>query len=171
MGVFRDDPEDWQRLDLSLLKNGSVHLYFRPVVLEEDVEWLRGRGYRLDSFDCSAWGTTEAMHEELADRLEFPDYYGKNLDALNDCLSDIDVPDDGGRALVFHRYDAFAARARQAAWHVLDIIDRNAWLHLLFGRRLLALVQSDDPRLDFPPFGSRVARWNPREWLNLSRGL
>src|SRR5687767_9078982 len=112
MSVFRDDPEEWQRLDLSLLKNGSVHLYYRPSVLEEDVEWLRAHGYRLDSFDCSKWGTEEVMHEEFANRLEFPDYYGKNLDALNDCLSEVFVPESGGRVLVFHRYDAFTANVQ-----------------------------------------------------------
>lgn len=171
MAVFRDDPEEWQRLDLSLLKNGSVHLYHRLSVLEEDVEWLGGHGYLLDSFDCSRWETERVMHEELAGRLAFPDYYGKNLDALNDCLGEVGVPDSGGRVLVFRRYDAFTANAQKVAWHVLDIIDRNAWLHLLFGRRLFALVQSDNPRIEFPLIGSRPAMWNPREWLNKSRGL
>src|SRR5687768_2056766 len=150
MSVFRDDPEGWQQLDLSLLKNGSVHLYYRSSVLAEDVEWLRVHGYQLDRFDCSGWETEQVMHDELAGRLEFPDYYGKNLDALNDCLSDVAVPDSGGRVLVLHRYDVFTANVQKAAWHVLDIIDRSAWLHLLFGRRLFALVQSDNPRIEFP---------------------
>lgn len=31
----------------------------------------------------------EAAHAYLADRLELPDYYGGNLDALHDCLTEI----------------------------------------------------------------------------------
>ncbi len=31
-------------------------------------------------------------HDYLAKRLSFPDYYGKNLDALHDCLLDISTP-------------------------------------------------------------------------------
>jgi RNAse (barnase) inhibitor barstar len=171
MAVFSDEPETYQRLDLSLLKNGSIHLYYRSSVLEEDVKWLRSHNYQLDSFDCSKWETEQLMHEELASRLEFPGYYGENLNALNDCLSEITIPNDGGRVLVLHRYDVFTAGLQEVAGHVLDIIDRKAWLHLLFGRRLFALVQSDNPRLEFPLIGSRPATWNPREWLKKDRGL
>ena len=30
----------------------------------------------------------DELHEELKRKLSLPDYYGKNLDALNDCLSE-----------------------------------------------------------------------------------
>ena len=32
------------------------------------------------------------MLEHIADELSFPDYFGQNLDALMDCLSDVDQP-------------------------------------------------------------------------------
>ncbi|MBQ9768298.1 MAG: barstar family protein [Lachnospiraceae bacterium] len=34
----------------------------------------------------------EAMHAYLAKKLKFPAYYGKNLDALHDCLCEIGHP-------------------------------------------------------------------------------
>ncbi|MBQ3028406.1 MAG: barstar family protein [Lachnospiraceae bacterium] len=36
--------------------------------------------------------TKEAMHTYLARKLKFPSYYGKNLDALHDCLCEISHP-------------------------------------------------------------------------------
>ena len=169
MAVFSDSSDEWQRLDFNLLQNGSVHLYHRSAVLFEDAEWLKNHDYQLDNFDCSKWETEEAMHVDLGSRLGFPDYYGKNLDALNDCLRNIAVS-DSGRVLLFHRYDVFTANLPKVAWHVLDIIDRNSWLHLLFGRRLFALVQSDNPSIEFPPIGSRPPMWNPYESINKKRG-
>lgn len=56
----------------------------------------------------------ELIHDYIAENLGFPDYYGKNLDALYDCLTDIDeptaigffipVPDDDETAIDFMMY-------------------------------------------------------------------
>ena len=32
----------------------------------------------------------DAIHDQLAETLHFPDYYGRNLDALFDCLTEIE---------------------------------------------------------------------------------
>lgn len=34
----------------------------------------------------------EAIHDAVAIALALPDYYGKNLDALWDCLGDLEMP-------------------------------------------------------------------------------
>lgn len=41
--------------------------------------------------DLSGVKTAEELHEALKEAFEFPDYYGGNLDALHDCLTDIAV--------------------------------------------------------------------------------
>lgn len=76
---------------------------------------MRIYGYRINTFDCATWQTEDDMFTAFAETLDFPDYFGRNLDALNDRLCDIDVPKESGRALVFHRYDAFAAKLPEAA--------------------------------------------------------
>lgn len=171
MAIFRNEPEEFQRLDWALLQNGAVTLYFRPQVLAEDLKWLERNDYRVDSFECSLWDSESELHEALSRGLEFPGYYGRNLDALNDCIGDIDIPEEGGRVVVFNRYDSFAARFSDVAWSVLDIMEFNSRRLLLFGRRLIVLVQSDDPEIFFKPVGGRPVMWNQREWLNTSRHL
>lgn len=39
--------------------------------------------------DATQMNTRESAHKYLSSMLEFPDYYGENLDALFDCLTEI----------------------------------------------------------------------------------
>lgn len=179
MSVFSGDPSEWQRLDWQLLQNGPVALYFSPAVLSEDVLWLRGHEYEVHEFDCERWTSSELVHNDFKQVLQFPDYYGDNFDALSDCLSDLRVSPAGGAAFVFYRYDSFAksagaARAASGRTHaeiILDIIAETSRFFLLTGMRLVALVQSDDPRIQFERIGGTPVLWNPREWLDKKRGL
>lgn len=168
MSAFRDGERD--RLDFQLLQVSPVALYFKREVLEEDLRWLAANHYAIDRLDASSWLTKEDALDALAAQLAFPDYFGRNLDALNDCLRDLDVPDAGGRCVVFERYDAAVKTlGAELAWQLLDIFAGQARAHLLFGKRLLVLLQSDDPQLAFAPVGATPPSWNPREWLDSAR--
>lgn len=54
----------------------------------------------------------EMLHDILADSLGFPDWYGRNLDALHDCLTDvrketeIQLRNEGGLAAHLGNYAA-----------------------------------------------------------------
>ena len=50
-----------------------------------------GRPYRVTLKERELESMAQA-HEQLADKLAFPAYYGANLDALEDCLEDIHMP-------------------------------------------------------------------------------
>jgi RNAse (barnase) inhibitor barstar len=174
MAVFEVEAETWDRLDYRLLQDGPVNLYWRRSYLDEDTAWLRANGYRTERFDTSAWTDENVMHDDLKTRLGFPDYYGKNLNALDDVLSDpdeFDMPAEGGLVLVFLGYDAFDCRLPDVADAVLDVITDASRVQLLFGKRLIALVQSDDPRIAYRSLGGRPAYWNHREFFDSSRGL
>ena len=41
------------------------------------------------TIDTAELTTMEQIHDFLKEELNFPDHYGKNLDALYDCLTDI----------------------------------------------------------------------------------
>lgn len=42
------------------------------------------------TIDCGGIATKEELHAHIAEMLDFPDWYGHNLDALMDCLTDLD---------------------------------------------------------------------------------
>jgi hypothetical protein len=169
MAAFGNDPDEWNRLDYRILQNSPIALYHRPDVLAEDTSWFRAEQYRVYEFDCSTWTSSDALHEDLRRTFDFPDWYGRNLDAFNDSLSDLAVPNVGGAALVFSKYDLFAAALPNIAWHTLDIIATNSRRFLLFGRRFVALVQSDDPDVHFEQVGAQPVIWSPKEWLERLR--
>ena len=101
MTAFNGSAEEFRRLDYSILQNGAINLYWRAEILYDDIEWLKNHSYQTNTFDCSLWYSEKQMHDMLARELGFPGYYGRNLDALNDCLSDIDIPSGSQRILAF----------------------------------------------------------------------
>jgi len=179
MAAFRDTLEDNHRLDWHILSRGGVSLYFRPTVLREDMAWLTAEHYEVTEFDAADWHSVDAMHDVLSHRLAFPAHYGRNFNALRDCLEeDLAIPNQGGRALTFLHYDAFVRSAgadppdqpsQGAAEGLLDYVVKASRHYLLTGRRFLALVQSDDPRLRFGLLGATRTEWNSKEWLDADR--
>ena len=69
--------------------------------------------------------TKEAMHDYLAQMLHLPACYGRNLDALYDCLTDIGEETE----LVLLHWDAFdhTKRARRV---MEDSVEENENLHI-----------------------------------------
>ena len=164
-------PAEVERLDWRLLERGAVALYHKSSVLSQDLAWLRHHKYVTHELNAAAWTSPPDFHTEVQRVLSFPQYYGKNLASWVDCIAEIDVPDESGMAIVFRRYDAFAKAQPQLAQNILDSIETTSRRFLLTGRRLLALVQSDDPRIRFERVGAMPVTWNPREWLDSDRGI
>ncbi|MFF1875733.1 barstar family protein, partial [Kitasatospora herbaricolor] len=150
-------------------------VFYRRSVLDETTTWLADQGYQVTALDASSWSTEADLHRDIAQVLSFPDSYGRNLDALNDCLRDVVTLDYGwdshatGLVLAFTGYEAFAASCPRPAQTVLDLVAQHSRVAALFGRRLIGLVQSDDPRISFEAVGADPVLWNGAEWLNSSR--
>lgn len=183
MTAFEEQESQSEPLDWTILRDGGICLYWRSEILTGDLTWLESHEYRVIAFDAaewqseSEWESERRMHAALKAQLAFPEYYGNNMNALNDCIQDdLIVPDFGGLALVLKHYDrihkpATAVDGLSNSELVLHILAGAVRYHMLFGRRLLILVQSDDPKIEFGRLGGVAASWNRREWLNSSRDL
>jgi hypothetical protein len=174
MAVF-DLDADTGRLDFRLMLNSAVTLFWRTELFAAAVAWLRRHGYTLVSLDASGWTSDADLHRDIAAALDFPAYYGHNLNALNDCMRDVvnyaygTTHEATGLALTFAGYDAFARQSVRTAHIVLDIMAEQARCAMLTGHRILCLVQSDDPTLSFEPVGAMPVIWNHAEWLDAQR--
>lgn len=158
-----------------LMINNFVTLFWRPALLDQTASQLTAHGYQVTRMDASGWRTEDDLHRDIAQTLLFPDYYGRNLDALNDCIRDVLDGRYGwdaettGLVLVFTGYDRFAHHCPRAAQIVLDIMADQARSALLLGRRVMCLVQSGDPRIRFEPVGAMPVMWNDAEWPDAKR--
>ena len=177
MPSFNNTSDDWQRLDWQILRDGGIQLYWRREYLLADTEWFVKHDYEVFDFACNTWTLQDAMFSDFARVLRLPDYFGRNFDALDDCMTDLPFTENRGALIVLNRFDAYAAAAGSVlmdrlsteAEVVLDIIASASRFHILNGNRLVALVQTDDPQLRFGTLSGKSPQWNHREWLNASR--
>jgi hypothetical protein len=175
MAAFDRDADVSEDLAYWLMINTPVTLYWRRELLDHAVTWLEQHGYHITRLDASRWQEDADLHRAVAETLDFPAYYGRNLDALRDCISDVIGHEYGwpagtqGLVVTFTGYDAFARNRPRSAQFVLDILAEQARVALLFGERVMCLVQSDDPDIRFEAVGAQPVMWNSAEWLDANR--
>lgn len=165
MAVFRNEPEEWQRLDWAILQNGYACLYSRQEFLLIDVMWFRKERYRVIEFDCAKWADDQAMNDDLKQKLRFKDTYKSDFSSLKESLKELDITGKG-TVLLLHHFDTVDKETSQI---LLDILARASQYHLLLGERLLTLLQVDNPAVTYEPVGARPVQWNPHEWLDFPR--
>jgi RNAse (barnase) inhibitor barstar len=161
-------PDDF---DYVLMRDGALSLFHKPSALQAAISWFQERLYDVRILDAHTWQQGADFHSDVARVLNFPDYKGNSLDALNDFVTDMDIPANAGMVVVFLHFDAFLTRHPKLAISVMDIFADATWYFLVQGKKLLILLQSDKPDIQLKPVGCRYAVWHPGEWLNKDRGL
>jgi len=113
---------------------------------------------------------------QLSEGLRWHDQFGYapwtgNLDALNDSLRDQPAFSPCGcLAICIEDFDKLVSVDREFAWKLLDILEYQSRDNLLLGRKLVALIQTNDNRYEADNIGARHAQWNRHERLWSSRG-
>jgi Barstar (barnase inhibitor) len=152
-----DFAQQWQRLDWQLLQNSSIHRYPSDDEMVRTATGLAALGYTIHHLDAGNWRHADEMHTALAAELNFPSYYGRNLDALNDVFRDISEycygsdPSTTGTVLALSRYGSFTLHNSKLAHALVDIFARNARNGLLVGHPMLCLISAKN---DFPDVGA-----------------
>ena len=167
MAFFNKTEDNHSRLDWQILQNGWTSLYLNKEFLKEDIQWFVKENFKIITMDCSGWIDKTTIHQGISKGLGFPDYYGMNLDALNDCVWQLEI-EQAGLVIVFVSFEVVE---KEYAYQLLDIFACNSRQHALFGDKLITLVQVNDGRYECEPVGASPVIWNQREWLNKSRNI
>lgn len=153
---------DWQLLQIS-----AVHRYRDTFSLDTACGHLAELGYLVHTLDAGNWDTVGDMHTAIAAALSFPSYYGRNLDAFDDLLSDVadysygSDPASAGTVVAFANFDALIELDRSTATAILDIFASHARLAGLYGHAMLCLVDTKDEDLGRGVNAARVMEFPP----------
>jgi len=154
--------------DIEILRDSPICKYYKSSILDEDVNWFMEN--RFDVYDISVKGwSRKNFHKHIKSELNFPDYYGENLNAFNDCLEDMKNEKYKGVVIVLRRFDDFLNSDRKSAEAILDITARQSRTWLINGQKLIGLIQSNEPNLELPELGGVNPSWNSAEWLTDTR--
>jgi len=120
----------------------GVFLWHAAFEADEVRHAVEHAGWRFGYVD--GWGSeTEAeFHARIAATLGFPDYYGANLDALWDCLSDVDQP----TVLLWDGWGPLARADPERFPRILRVLHDRA----VEGSPFAVLLRGEGPDVDVP---------------------
>lgn len=128
----------------------------------------RLNSYQVAAFNCAKWQSDGDFHDDISKSLKFPDYYGHNLNALDECMRfDLDIPQESGLLLVFHYFNTFKKHFPETSYYLLDILAEASRQYLLYGQRLIIFIQSDNKNIVFEPVGAchvMRAHWQAKHY-------
>ena len=130
-------------------------------ILIKDIDWLKNNQYKVIILDFNEILSIEEFHVRIKNACEFPDYYGENMPALSDCLlHDLKIPYEGGYALVLKNFDLFYLKDKGMAHDILERLSEASRQRMLTGERLIALLQSNNPKFVPDTIGAYKISWN-----------
>ena len=97
-------------------------------------------GLHVAEISAKNIGTHSDLFSAIADAMNFPEYFGKNWDALEECLCDLEWISAKGYVLLIHRANQFWQHAPKLAGQLVESwlfcdgywLSRNIPFHVIF---------------------------------------
>jgi len=104
---------------LERMKDASRSGVYRTTDDAVVLQVVRGTGLDVVALSFAGAQGKEGFLTKLAEALDFPDWFGGNWDALEDCLIDLSWRDAPGWVLIFRNFDALPRDERGVLVEVL----------------------------------------------------
>ena len=111
---------------LARLQDAARSGVYRVPQADEILDALRGSAFDVVRVDLAAASDKEQLLEQLASALEFPQWFGRNWDALEDCLGDLAWRAGDGHVLLVEGFERLRARRPDDFGVLLDILASSA---------------------------------------------
>jgi RNAse (barnase) inhibitor barstar len=98
-------------------------VYHSQIDAAEIVAAAKTLGLHVVKLELAKTRSKGGLLDEFAKTLKFPRHFGRNWDALNDCLSDLSWLHSKGWVLLLLRADSFAETNEEAFHTVLDVLE------------------------------------------------
>src|ERR1700710_1707522 len=85
MAAFNPNASLDADLAFRLMDDTFVRMFWSEDLLADALGWLTQHGYQIVEVDAGNCADTGALLDGLAVALNFPAYFGRNLNAFNDC--------------------------------------------------------------------------------------
>jgi RNAse (barnase) inhibitor barstar len=100
---------------------------FKILKAPYDAQKKRDSDVVVAVIECSDAPSINDFYSQIQKGLKFPTYFGKNLDALYDCLCDFSWLDAREVHVVLRNYDAFLSKeAKNKRWDILAVLNDAA---------------------------------------------
>jgi RNAse (barnase) inhibitor barstar len=105
-------------------------------------------GWKFAYLDGWTIEDSQAFLDATAKTLEFPDHFGKNFDAMSDCLSDVTAGDSSGVVLMWDGWSPLARHDEQAFSVALSVLGGR--VNDTKGGKFAVVLRGEGPPIDVP---------------------
>jgi hypothetical protein len=133
----------------NIIRNGRAGIYAAPRLVGPLRAAAKRSGVSWHELDLAGVGDRAAFLRRCAEALPLPAHFGKNWDALHECVIDF-AGGTPGAIVHWRRGDGLARRSPESVTNALEIFQEAAMYAA--GRVFLVVVDRDSaPGVDLPP--------------------
>ena len=114
-------------------------------------------GFDVATISLSRVTGKSELLDRFAAALAFPEWFGANWDALQDCLSDLSWRDGRGQLLMIEGFEALQAVSHDDCGVLLDVLAESADHWLWQERPFFAVFVDPERRLELPAWDKESA--------------